>query len=77
MPGRAGIPLQEVRCAGLLLSGRTRPLLTAGCTGTIVFNIAGSLAHFNLYTSPRGQSFNLIETDPGSVLAGSETRVSS
>jgi hypothetical protein len=46
------------------------------CTGTIVFNIAGSIAHFNIYLSPSGRSFSIIETDPGSVETGTETRVS-
>ena len=50
--------------------------INADCTGTVVFNVAGSLANFNVYLTPRGQSFTLIETDPGTVLAGSETRVS-
>jgi hypothetical protein len=49
--------------------------LNANCTGTIVFNIAGSLAHFNIYASPSGKSFSIIQTDPGSVQAGTETRV--
>ncbi len=48
----------------------------ADCIGTIVFNIAGSLAHFNVYVSPSGNSFRLIETDAGTALAATETRVS-
>jgi hypothetical protein len=48
----------------------------ADCTGTIVFNIAGSLAHFNIYVSPSGRSFSIIETDPGAVETGTETQVS-
>ena len=47
----------------------------ADCAGTIVFNIGGSLAHFNVYVSPSGDSFTLIETDAGSNIAGTETRV--
>jgi hypothetical protein len=50
--------------------------LKTGCTGKIVYNNAGSLAHFDIYASPSGQSFSFVETDPGSVLAGTETRVS-
>lgn len=46
------------------------------CTGTIVFNIAGSIANFNIYLSPSGRSFSIIETDPGAVETGTETRVS-
>jgi hypothetical protein len=50
--------------------------LHADCSGTIVFNIGGSLAHFNIYVSPSGRSFSIIETDPGSVQSGTEARVS-
>jgi hypothetical protein len=49
--------------------------LHADCAGKVVFNIGGSLAHFNIYVSPSGRSFTIIETDPGSVQAGTETRV--
>jgi hypothetical protein len=49
--------------------------LNANCSGTIVFNIGGSLAHFNIYVSPSGKSFSVIETDPGTVQSGIETRV--
>jgi hypothetical protein len=48
----------------------------ANCSGKIVFNIAGSLAHFNIYVDPSGQSFTIIQTDHGNVEAGTETRVS-
>jgi hypothetical protein len=47
----------------------------ADCTGTVVFNIAGSIAHFNIYVSPSGRSFSIIETDPGAVETGTETQV--
>jgi hypothetical protein len=50
--------------------------LQADCAGKIVFNVAGSLAHFNIYVNPSGQSFTIIQTDHGSVEAGTETRVS-
>jgi hypothetical protein len=50
--------------------------LHADCSGTIVFNIGGSIAHFNIYVSPSGRSFSIIETDPGSVQSGTEARVS-
>ena len=47
----------------------------ADCTGTVVFNEAGSLLHFNIYVSPSGNLFRLVGTDPGSVEAGTVTRV--
>ncbi|MGD0607509.1 MAG: hypothetical protein ABSA53_28490 [Streptosporangiaceae bacterium] len=50
--------------------------LNADCSGTITFDIGGSLAHFNIYVSPSGNSFSVIETDPGTVQSGIETRVS-
>jgi hypothetical protein len=50
--------------------------INADCTGTIVFNTAGSLAHYNIYVSPSGGEMRLIETDPGSVATEIETRVS-
>jgi hypothetical protein len=31
--------------------------------------------HFNVYVSPSGNSFSLINTDPGNAVAGTETRV--
>jgi hypothetical protein len=49
--------------------------INADCTGTIVFNSAGSLFHFNVYVSPSGNSFSLISTDAGTAVAGTETRV--
>jgi hypothetical protein len=50
--------------------------INANCTGTILFNAAGSQFHFNVYVSPSGNSFSLISTDPGTAVAGTETRVS-
>jgi hypothetical protein len=50
--------------------------INSNCSGTVAFNVGGSLAHFNVYVSPSGQSFVLVDTDPGNVLAGTETRVS-
>jgi hypothetical protein len=50
--------------------------INTDCSGTVVFNVGGNLAHFNVYVSPPGQSFILVDTDPGNVLAGTETRVS-
>jgi hypothetical protein len=49
--------------------------IRANCTGTIVFDIGGIKAHFNLYVSPTGRFFTLISTG-SSVVAGTETRVS-
>lgn len=49
--------------------------IKANCTGKVVFNTAGSLAHFNVYLSPSGKLFSLVETDPGSLIGGTETRV--
>jgi hypothetical protein len=50
--------------------------VSAHCLGTVVFKVGGSLAHFNIYVNPSGRSFSVIETDPGSSVAGTETRVS-
>jgi hypothetical protein len=41
-----------------------------------VFKITGSLSRFNIYVSPSGRSFTIIDTDRGSVQAGNESRVS-
>jgi hypothetical protein len=49
--------------------------IKADCTGTIVFDTAGSLSHYNVYVSPSGNQFKLIETDLGSVSTETETRV--
>jgi hypothetical protein len=49
--------------------------INADCIGTIVFDSAGSLFHFNVYVSPSGNSFSLISTDAGTAVAGTETRV--
>jgi hypothetical protein len=49
--------------------------VNADCTGTVVFNESGNLLHFNMYVSPSGNQFRLVGTDPGSVEAGTETRV--
>jgi hypothetical protein len=49
--------------------------IKADCIGKVVFDTAGSIARFNMYVSPSGHFFSLIETDPGSVGGGLETRV--
>ena len=33
------------------------------------------ITHFNIYVNPSGKSFSIIATGPGSVQAGTETRV--
>jgi hypothetical protein len=46
------------------------------CTGTVVFNDAnGSIVHFNVYLSPSGNQMRFIATEPGSVIASTDTRV--
>jgi hypothetical protein len=49
--------------------------INADCIGTLVFHAAGSVFHFNVYVSPSGSSFSLINTDAGNAVAGTETRV--
>lgn len=45
--------------------------VAANCTGT--FTLGGTF-HFDLYTSPDGNAFTDVETDPGSVSAAIEQR---
>lgn len=47
--------------------------LTPGCTGTLTI---GTTLHFDIYAAPSGNSFTYVQTDPGSVSATTETRVS-
>jgi hypothetical protein len=47
--------------------------LTAGCTGTLTI---GTTLHFDIYVAPSGNKFTYVQTDPGSVSAATETRVS-
>jgi hypothetical protein len=49
--------------------------IRADCIGTLVFHAAGGMFHFNVYVSPSGNSFSLINTDAGNAVAGTETRV--
>ncbi len=49
--------------------------IKADCIGKVVFDTAGSIARFNMYVSPSGHFFSLVETDPGSVGGGLEYRV--
>ena len=64
---------------GKLLNANTPETSTytikANCVGKIVFDTAGSIGHFNVYASPSGHLLSLIETDPGSVGGGTESRV--
>lgn len=47
--------------------------LTADCTGTLTI---GTTLHFDIYVAPSGNKFTYVQTDPGSVSAATETRVS-
>ncbi len=49
--------------------------IKADCIGKIVYDTAGSIGRFNMYVSPSGHFFSLVETDPGSVGGGIESRV--
>ena len=49
--------------------------IKADCIGKVVFDTAGSVGHFNAYVSPSGHLVSLVETDPGSVGGGTESRV--
>jgi hypothetical protein len=47
--------------------------LTPGCTGTLTI---GTTLHFDIYVAPSGNRFTYVQTDPGSISATTETRVS-
>ena len=49
--------------------------IKADCIGKLVYDTAGSVGHFNVYVSPSGHFFSLVETDRGSVGGGLESRV--
>ena len=49
--------------------------IRADCVGKIRFDTAGSIGHFTVYLGPSGRLASLIETDPGSVAGGTESRV--
>jgi hypothetical protein len=55
--------------------GTSTYTIKADCTGKIVFDTAGGIGHFDMYLSPSGRSFSLVETDPGSVGGGIDSRV--
>ena len=46
--------------------------IASDCTGTMTL---GGANHFDLRVSPDGRSIDYIETDPGTVVSGSATRV--
>ncbi|RFU43486.1 hypothetical protein DZF91_00850 [Actinomadura logoneensis] len=50
--------------------------IKSDCSGKASFHLGDSSANFNVYADPSGASFVLVATDPGNVLAGTETRVS-
>ncbi|GAA3424019.1 hypothetical protein ACWDTT_09405 [Streptosporangium sandarakinum] len=50
--------------------------IKSDCSGKASFHLGDSSANFNVYVDPSGASFVLVATDPGNVLAGTETRVS-
>ena len=52
----------------------TNPI-KADCIAKIVYDTAGSIGHFNVYVGPSGHLVSLVETDPGSVGGGTESRV--
>lgn len=52
--------------------------VAANCTGKLTINIApGVVLHFDIYVAPSGETFTYVQTDPGSVSATMEQRVSS
>jgi hypothetical protein len=40
-----------------------------------VFDTAGGIGHFDMDLSPSGRSFTLVETGPGTVGGGIDSRV--
>jgi hypothetical protein len=50
--------------------------INSDCTGTGAFTNSGVTTHFDLYLSPNGDYFRFVGTDPGSVTASTENRVS-
>jgi hypothetical protein len=47
--------------------------LAPDCTGTLTI---GTSLHFDIYVAPSGDKFTYVQTDPSSVSAATETRVS-
>ena len=51
--------------------------ITPECVSTLtITDSTGATSHFDQYVSPDGKEFTFIQTDPGSIIAGSERRVS-
>lgn len=46
------------------------------CTGTAAYTNSGVTTHFDIYLSPKGDSFQFVGTDPGEVTSATEIRVS-
>jgi hypothetical protein len=51
--------------------------VNANCTGTLTFNPLAQHPgpHFDIFISPNGKQYHMIETDANTVLAGVSTRV--
>ena len=75
----AGHGVTTFNVNGKLVNANTHETSTytikADCIGKIVFDTAGSIGHFDVYLGPSGRLLSLIETDPGSVAGGTESRV--
>jgi hypothetical protein len=51
--------------------------VASDCTGKLTINVApGTTVHFDLFVAPSGDQFTYAQTDPGSVSATTERRVS-
>jgi hypothetical protein len=46
------------------------------CTGTAIYINSGVATHYDIYLAPAGDSFQLVELDPGTSFALTEIRVS-
>jgi len=47
-------------------------MVKADCTGRSTYPVLGE--HFDIFVAPDGSMFTFLQTDPGSVVAGSEIR---
>jgi len=74
-----GIGVITINSNGVVADNETSTAtysINTDCTGTVVFNDAdGSIVHFNIYLSPSGNQIRFIATEPGSVIASTDTRV--
>jgi hypothetical protein len=50
--------------------------LDSNCKGTLTITIAGTPNHWDIFASPEGDDFAYVQTDPGLVNSGVETRIS-